>query len=100
MARAFLDHRQPPHVTAYCGLNCAENPHGTGFVALWRIETPALATQTHAFTSSKMLFASWKAWCDERNWSPGTETGADEHERAEAIAVLAAMGIDQPRTHR
>ena len=34
-----------------------------------------LVNDPFAFTASKMLFASWKAWCDERNLSPGTETG-------------------------
>jgi hypothetical protein len=40
MAWAFSDHRESPRVGACCGLNNAENPHGTGIVALWRIEGP------------------------------------------------------------
>ena len=52
-----------------------------------------------AFATTKMLFVSWKAWCDERNLSPGTETGladslADRgHERHRTTKARGFKGI-------
>jgi putative DNA primase/helicase len=45
-------------------------------VAQWADEW--LAKDPMAFTTSKSLFASWKHWCEERNFSPGTERGLTE----------------------
>ena len=50
-----------------------------------------LVNDPFAFTASKMLFASWKAWCDERNSSPGTETGFADS--------LADRGYERRRTN-
>ena len=58
-----------------------------------------IVTDPLAFIPGKMLFASWKAWCDERNLSPGTETGfadnlADRgHERYRTKTARGFKGI-------
>ena len=51
-----------------------------------------LAVDPLAFASSRMLFASWKVWCEERNLTPGTETGFAEN--------LADRGYERLRTNK
>jgi putative DNA primase/helicase len=41
-------------------------------LAQWADE--CLATESHSFVPSRLLFTSWKLWCDARNLDAGTET--------------------------
>jgi putative DNA primase/helicase len=45
-------------------------------IAQWADEW--LIADPHAITFTRALFKSWKAWCEERNLSPGTETAFAE----------------------
>jgi putative DNA primase/helicase len=53
------------------------------WVEEWLIADPM------AFTTSRLLFTSWKHWCEERNLTPGTETAF--------VETLKDRGFEQKR---
>jgi hypothetical protein len=47
--------------------------------------------EPYAFTPTSQLFASWKAWCDERNLHPGNGNALSD--------VLVDRGFTRKRGH-